>query len=99
MAITAFENYAPLGEPILTRGFERAGAVIDGVGLLTYGLLWPCSGIWADVYGSPFNPSGPGSSLSTTWVGVSGSPFNPNGSGASLTTTWTEVSGGIWGEC
>lgn len=99
MAKTKFEEYAPLGEPLLTSGLERNGDVIDGMGLLTYGLLWPCSGIWIDVYGDPFNPNGFGYSLTTSWVGVSGFPWNDSGSGASLSTTWTEVSNGIWGEC
>lgn len=39
-------------ESILTRGFKVIDA-IDGVGLLTFGFVWPSTQIWFDVNVSP----------------------------------------------
>lgn len=60
----------------------------EGVGLLTYGFVWPCPGIWYGPYTTP------GTTLiQTTWASVSlvstSWTLSP---GATVSTTWTNFS-------
>jgi Flp pilus assembly pilin Flp len=50
---------------------------VEGLGLLTQGLIWPCAAIW---YG-PIMSTG-ATTISTTWSAL----------GATITTSWTNIS-------
>lgn len=50
-----------LGQALETFGFT-ANNTIAGLGLNTFGFLWPCDGIWTDV----------DDPISTTWTEVPG---------------------------
>lgn len=73
----------PYGEAIVSRGLEVRDA-INGLGLVSFGLLWQKFDIWLDTQVvAPLTTvwsAAAGSSVSTTWTAAAG---------ASITTTWT----------
>jgi hypothetical protein len=82
----------PYGEPLVTFGFENRG-VVNGLGLVSRGLLWQIHDFWfdSDYY----------SNLSTSWAAASGSSVSTTwsaASGASVATTWTSPQYGLYGE-
>jgi hypothetical protein len=80
------------GEAVLSFGLQVRGA-IDGIGLLTRGLVWHCPQLWTDttiLSGIATGWTGSATASSTSWT---------DASGASI-TTWTQVPhSGIWSEC
>ena len=48
-----------VGKALNDRGFVANDAV-EGLGLNTFGFLWPCAGIWAPM----------SKAITTTWVGI-----------------------------
>lgn len=52
------------GMALNDRGFEALNTV-EGLGLNTFGFLWPCEGIWAPAQVS----------ITTTWTNCA--PYNP----------------------
>lgn len=58
--MAAIADVVILGQALNDFGFE-ANNTIEGLGLNTFGFLWPCSGIW--------NPAA--ETTSTTWVDCS----------------------------
>ncbi len=93
--ITSNQEYTVYGEAVATFGLTVSGAT-DGVGLLTRGLVWDCSAIWADPgfqfpISTSWTANGQGSSVLTTWTA--------NGQGSSVITAWTTPGPGMNGEC
>lgn len=90
----AFNDYFPYGEAIITSGLVVRDA-IDGLGLVTFGLLWTGGNIWLDIqavdgistiWTLPWNTDG----IVTTWT----YPWNTDG----ITTTWADSVFGVYGE-
>ena len=84
-------DYAVYGEALLSFGFEVRDA-IDGMGIVTRGLIWHCPQIWIDqqnVAGIVSTWTNASSASSTAWTQASGA-------GSSTTTTWTNT---FTGEC
>ena len=68
------------GDPLCTSGFENYG-VVNGLGLVTRGLLWQLYDLWFDndYY----------SNLATSWTDVDAS--------SGISTTWTSPQFGMFG--
>lgn len=68
------------GEPLETFGFENHG-VVNGVGLVTRGLVWQYFDLWMDMdYYSNLSSTwvdAAGSSISTTWSSVQFGMWGP----------------------
>jgi len=81
------------GEPLLTFGLSNHGAV-NGLGLVSNGLLWQLFDLWCDVHYY--------STITTSWSAASGATVTSTtwaaASGATVTsTTWTSPQYGMFG--
>lgn len=75
-------NVGVNGEALNTLGFE-ANDQFNGVGLLTFGFLWPVNAIWNPCgYGITTNWAACGATITTSWTTC----------GAAPSTTWTPCS-------
>jgi len=71
------------GSALLDYGLTEWQAV-EGLGLLTKGLIWPCTSIW---YG-PLMSTG-ATAVTTSWSLMASVSTSWTEVGASITTTWT----------
>lgn len=68
------------GQALLDFGLQSYG-IVDGIGLVTFGFLWPKNNIWAPCdYGITTSWAACGATISSSWMTC----------GAAPSTTWTD---------
>lgn len=86
--------YAAYGTAVVSRGLQAQASAVNGVGLLTRGLVWQAGYVWFDPqraanvstgWTAALGYSGSAAAYTTGWT----ASFGYSGSAAAISTTWT----------